>query len=57
MHCKWSENWVLGKCSAECGIGTRIDTRKKLVKEANGGTCSGLGFRTERCKIKECPGK
>jgi len=54
IHCEWEE-WVIGDCSAECGTGTRIDTRVKLIEEANGGTCSDQFEKTEECKIKECP--
>ena len=55
IHCEW-DGWVLGECSAECGTGTRVNTRIKLIEEANGGTCTGEPTETEECKIKECPG-
>ena len=55
VHCVWNP-WSIGKCSAECGTGTRIDTRTKKVKEDHGGTCSGSSTRTVQCKDKECPG-
>ena len=32
IHCVW-DNWVIGTCSAECGPGTRTNTRVKLVEE------------------------
>ena len=56
IHCKCGD-WVIGSCSAECGTGTRIDTRVKDVEEANGGTCTGKTTKTVHCKEKECPGK
>ena len=55
VHCVW-DNWVAGNCSAECGTGTRTNTRVKLVKESNGGTCTGNFTETLQCKDKECPG-
>ena len=55
IHCKW-DNWVIGNCSAECGTGTRTNTRVKLVEEKNGGTCTGQSTEIEECKDKECPG-
>jgi len=54
IHCEWGA-WVLGKCSAECGMGTRNNTRDKIVEEANGGTCSGEPTEVEECMEKECP--
>merc|ERR1712223_1694865 len=48
IHCIW-DNWKVGTCSAECGPGTRINTREKLVEESNGGTCTG-----ENKEILEC---
>ena len=56
IHCEWGA-WVIGKCSAECGIGTRTNTRDKIVVEANGGTCSGETTEVVECMEKECPGK
>ena len=56
IHCVW-DDWILGECSKTCGTGTRIDTRVKLVEEANGGTCTGPFTETKACKIQECPGK
>ena len=37
-------------------MGTRTNTRVKLIEEANGGTCSGQPFETVECMEKECPG-
>merc|ERR1712080_701981 len=54
IHCEWGE-WVAGECSHECGEGTQINTREKLVQEANGGTCTGKPNETVPCKLKECP--
>jgi len=54
IHCEWDE-WIVGDCSAECGFGTRTNTRTKLVEEANGGTCSGQASEIVECMEKECP--
>merc|ERR1712179_534223 len=54
IHCEWDE-WVIGACSAECGVGTRTNTRVKLVEELNGGTCTGQPEEIEECMDKECP--
>ena len=56
IHCEWDE-WVLGECSAECGVGTKTNTRVKLVEEKNGGTCDGHPTEIVECKDKECPSK
>ena len=56
IHCEWDE-WVLGECSAECGVGLRSNTRVKLVEEKNGGTCDGKPTEVVECKDKDCPGK
>ena len=56
IHCEW-DTWVEGECSAECGVGTKTNTRVKLVTEANGGTCDGQPTETLECKDKECPSK
>ena len=56
VDCEWNE-WKFGQCSAECGEGTKIKTRSKLVEESNGGSCIGESTETVECKIKECPGK
>ena len=55
IHCVW-DNWVIGTCSAECGPGTRTNTRVKLVEESNGGTCTGKDEEVLECMDKECPG-
>ena len=54
VHCEW-DDWVEGDCSAECGTGTRTNTRVKLVEESNGGTCTGKPTEMLVCKDKECP--
>ena len=56
IHCEWDE-WTIGACSAECGVGTRTNTRVKLVEEINGGTCTGQPDKIEECMNKECPGE
>merc|ERR1712150_369848 len=52
-NCQWG-NWTLGECSRRCGKGTRTNTRKRIVEEANGGTCVGEPSMTENCNIDEC---
>ena len=54
VHCEWDE-WIVGKCSVECGTGTRTNTRVKRVEESNGGTCTGKPSEVLQCKDKECP--
>ena len=54
VHCVWDE-WVFGECSAECGVGTRTNTRVKIVEEVNGGTCDGQPTEIEACQVGECP--
>jgi len=56
VHCQWN-NWAYGQCSASCGVGTRTNTRTKLVVETNGGTCTGQSTEIERCNMRPCPGK
>ena len=56
IHCVWKE-WEEGDCSVTCGIGTKFNTRTKLVVEANGGTCSGQSMEIKECKSDECPGE
>ena len=38
-------------------MGTRTNTRDKIVEEANGGTCSGETTEVVECMEKECPGE
>ena len=54
VHCVWDE-WIEGSCSATCGIGTRTNTRAKLVHESNGGTCTGYSTETVMCEDQLCP--
>ena len=56
IHCVWKE-WEEGECSVTCGIGTKMNTRTKLVVEANGGTCSGQSTEIKECKSDDCPGE
>ena len=56
MNCTWSE-WDIGGCSADCGIGTRTNTREKIVEEDYGGACNGTDSQRVPCKEKECTGK
>ena len=56
IHCEWND-WVLGQCSAECGSGSRNNTRTKSVVEANGGTCDGQFWEIETCNTNPCPSK
>ena len=56
VNCEWDQ-WKIGECSAECGGGTRVDTRNVAVQASNGGVnCSGLSNITENCNIQKCPG-
>ena len=55
IHCEWND-WIVGKCSKNCGTGTRMNHRTKNVTEANGGTCDGQPTEFEQCNIKPCPG-
>ena len=55
INCKWGK-WKHGKCSEPCGTGTRTNTRKKVVTEANGGYCTGQPTEIEECNTKPCPG-
>ena len=55
IHCKW-DDWVTGECSQTCGTGTRTNTRKKLIIEEHGGTCTGQSTEIEACNPQECPG-
>ena len=55
VDCVWDE-WVRGECSTTCGSGSRLNTRVKLVEEANGGSCAGQSTETEHCNLQECPG-
>ena len=54
VHCVWDE-WIEGSCSATCGIGTRTNTRVKLVHESNGGTCTGYSTENVMCEDQLCP--
>ena len=54
VHCVWDE-WIEGSCSATCGIGTRSNTRAKLVHESNGGTCTGYSMENVMCEDQPCP--
>ena len=48
---------MVGKCSKECGNGTRSKTRSPEIFAAHGGMeCSGLSNVTETCNTHGCPG-
>ena len=53
MDCTWN-TWILGTCSASCGIGARTDTRTKSVDEEFGGICIGESSRVEVCSAGAC---
>ena len=53
IDCQWSP-WTLGSCSKTCGVGTRTNTRAKVMTEQNGGTCSGSATMTEPCNNGDC---
>ena len=50
------DEWTHGECSTTCGSGYRLNTRVKLVEEANGGSCTGQSTETEECNLQKCPG-
>ena len=56
VHCVWDE-WMEGSCSVTCGVGTRTNTRTKLVHESNGGTCTGSSTEDVICEDQLCPSK
>ena len=55
VDCQWSE-WIIPTCSATCGKGYREKIRTKIVKEKDGGVCSGKDVENEYCNQKECLG-
>ena len=55
VDCVW-DAWVNGACSARCGHGTQTNNRTKLIKEANGGNCTGESTKVVACLGVECPG-
>ena len=55
IDCQWGE-WDTGKCSADCGDGTRTNTREKIVEEDYGGACNGTDSQNVPCKEQECIG-
>ena len=57
MDCEWHD-WNIGRCSKECGGGTRINNRTPKIDAAHGGEeCHGSSNITESCNTRECPGK
>ena len=57
VDCEW-DDWKKGKCSEECGTGTRLNTRQPKVLAKHGGKeCSGVANVTELCNTQECPGQ
>ena len=55
IDCQWGE-WNTGICSADCGDGTRTNTREKIVEEDYGGACNGTDSQNVPCKEHECIG-
>ena len=57
VNCEWSD-WIPGKCSQQCGGGTRNDTRTKRVQAKDGGNdCEGDDVSVgEICNVDACPG-
>jgi len=53
VDCKVSD-WIPGKCSVECGGGTRTLTRSITVKPNGGAKCPPLEA-TEACNEQSCP--
>ena len=54
VQCEWSA-WSVSTCSQTCDWGTRIKTRKKVVKEM-GSKCNGKAVMIENCNFFGCPG-
>ena len=57
VDCVWSPWSKWSACSKSCGGGKRTKTRQKLIKEKNGGSCSGQSKSTVTCNKQNCPGK
>jgi len=55
VDCKWDKWKSVGKCSKECGTGVQKMVRKKKVKEAHGGKCSGPSKKEVACNTQKCP--
>ena len=55
VDCEWG-GWVEGDCSTTCGTGQKLNTRIKLIEEANGGNCNGESTEVLSCLVVECPG-
>ena len=54
--CEWGP-WKIGECSTTCGTGLRMNSRNKTVAEQQGEFCLGKSTKTEKCNMRECPGK
>ena len=55
VDCNWGnwEPWT--PCSAICGGGVRITSRRNTVTERNGGSpCNGSFVNTEHCNQEHC---
>ena len=57
FNCIWGTWSAFSECTESCGEGTKTRSRKKILKESNGGTCKGTTTDTTYCNIKNCPGK
>lgn len=54
IHCRMSAWSAWGKCTKDCGSGTKFATRRVLVKPRNGGRpCGGVVAKTP-CNTRSC---
>ena len=58
LDCIWGDWNPHGQCSTTCGVGSRNNTRIKIVKEITGGNCPGksteIGEVWENLNIDLC---
>ena len=58
VDCEWSPITVWSECSKTCGWGIKTSERTISRHALNGGKeCSGDTIQTEKCKLRDCPGK
>jgi hypothetical protein len=56
INCVWSEWSSDGECSATCGGGIEIFSKKEETKAEHGGAvCEGPGVKEEKCSQEACP--
>ena len=55
MNCVWGSWDAWASCSATCGDGVQVRTRKVESHEENGGiACSGLSTEQQSCNAETC---